>query len=393
LTSVAFVVDSIPIFAGVQRYVLNSCIGLRNTGFQPYVVLRKNDKFTEHLRANQIEYFEYCGNILHPLNLIRIALFSRSRKIKIVHSNMGMSAIAVALLKPFIAAKKHVFTQHFVHPASSQSSALKRCVAKVLFMWVYGSHDNVIAVSEEVKKAIIDRKEVSRKKVEMIWNGIPANQKTKRFLEANGSITYMINKEQKIIEKVVKTNNAVKNQVSKIKKSKPVLLMVSRLEPDKNVHEVIDIMDSIKREGYDFKFFLIGAGSLEQAIKDKVNEYGLMEHVFITGQVKDVEAYYQQADILVHPVFNEAFGFVLVEAMSYRLPVIAINSGGPKDIVVNNETGFLVEDMQELKSKIKQMLINMDSVSIMGERSYSRYIEQFTLERMSARMSEVYLGK
>ncbi len=63
---------------------------------------------------------------------------------------------------------------------------------------------------------------------------------------------------------------------------------------------------------------------------------------------------YSACEVLVLPSKKEAFGIVLLESLACETPVIATNNGGPRDIIANQEVGFLVNfgDEEELASKI-----------------------------------------
>lgn len=78
-------------------------------------------------------------------------------------------------------------------------------------------------------------------------------------------------------------------------------------------------------------------------LKDQIIKNNLEKQVFFTGwlQGKELAQMYLSADIFVLPSLYEAFGMVLLEAMSYKLPVVASNIGGIPEIVNDGENGFL----------------------------------------------------
>ncbi len=69
-----------------------------------------------------------------------------------------------------------------------------------------------------------------------------------------------------------------------------------------------------------------------------------LDDVFLAGwHGTGLPDFYSAADVLVHPSVHEQFGQVLIEAMGCRVPVIAVNRGGPATIVDDGETGWLIE--------------------------------------------------
>lgn len=99
-----------------------------------------------------------------------------------------------------------------------------------------------------------------------------------------------------------------------------------------------------------------------------------------------------QIDILIHPAINEPFGRVLIEAMSIGKPVIAYNCGGPKEIIVNNETGYLVEPYNygEIAKKTILLLENEELRLQFGKAGRKRVIEKFNIEGYVSEMEDVF---
>ena len=134
----------------------------------------------------------------------------------------------------------------------------------------------------------------------------------------------------------------------------------------------------------DFKAIFIGQGSYLEEYKRFAKKLGLEDKVRFLGWVPNVElsSYYQQASLLVVPSWwVEAFGIVGVEAMAHARPVIAFNTGGIPDWLVDGETGFLVErgDLQGLAEKISLLLENKELARRMGENGRLKVLRQYQL--------------
>ncbi len=96
--------------------------------------------------------------------------------------------------------------------------------------------------------------------------------------------------------------------------------------------------------------FLLGGADLfgEQAryvrrLQDLAQAYGLTDRVRFAGFRDDMPAMYEAMDLLVHPALNEPFGRAVVEAMAMGRPVVALDSGGPREIVRHEVNGLLAE--------------------------------------------------
>jgi starch synthase len=74
------------------------------------------------------------------------------------------------------------------------------------------------------------------------------------------------------------------------------------------------------------------------------------------GARADLSYFYNAAEFLVCPSINEAFGLVNLEAMASGIPVIGTNVGIIKDIIVDGETGFLVQP-KDSKALFEKMMV------------------------------------
>lgn len=101
----------------------------------------------------------------------------------------------------------------------------------------------------------------------------------------------------------------------------------------------------------------------------------------------------KNADIFIFPTLNEAFGFVLLEAMEHALPCIATDEGGISDIVDEGETGFIVSKRNAniLADKIEYLLIHPEERMRMGKLGYKKFKNQFTVGKFEERLAEILL--
>lgn len=121
-------------------------------------------------------------------------------------------------------------------------------------------------------------------------------------------------------------------------------------------------------------------------------ELGVAERVVFAGYQYDTGLMYSIMDVFALASDREAFGLVLVEAMLYRLPVVATVAGGMKDIVADGDTGFLVprKAPPELAAALEKLVRDRALRQRMGNAGYERGVEGFTAERFVRRMDEFY---
>ena len=119
----------------------------------------------------------------------------------------------------------------------------------------------------------------------------------------------------------------------------------------------------------------------------------LGEAVRFAGFRSDVFRFYAAADLVIHSSIEpEPFGMALVEAMACGKPVIASDSGGPREIMENGVTGLLVPpgDAEKLAQAILSLLGDPERILRMGQAGTTRVREVFSAQRMVRQIEAVY---
>ena len=81
----------------------------------------------------------------------------------------------------------------------------------------------------------------------------------------------------------------------------------------------------------------------------------------------------------------ESFGYTAIEAMSYKLPVVASKIGGLKEIIMDNENGYLIDkkNVNDFAKKILDLISNPEKMNQFGNSGYERYKKNFTGHAMA----------
>lgn len=131
-------------------------------------------------------------------------------------------------------------------------------------------------------------------------------------------------------------------------------------------------------------FLVIGDGhaSYVDRMKALGHALGIGAKLHFTGWRKDVPALFALLDILVIASEQEPFGRTVIEGMAAAKPIVATRSGGPEEIVVHGETGFLVPvgDPYTMAQRLCDLLNNPLLGRAFGEAGRRRVAERFTLE-------------
>lgn len=147
-----------------------------------------------------------------------------------------------------------------------------------------------------------------------------------------------------------------KERKNNIKKEK-IILAIGRLVDQKNFSDLIDIFfkSSLSQSGW--KLVIVGEGPHQNMLSEKIRDLDLIENVEIHPFTKDIEKYYLVSSIFCLSSKFEAFPMVLLEAMSYGLPVVAYDCPtGPAEILKNDNfqlANFL--DKEDFSQKLNQL--------------------------------------
>jgi len=176
-----------------------------------------------------------------------------------------------------------------------------------------------------------------------------------------------------------------------------VLLVVSRLTPWKGHMTLLEAVARLVDSWPRLKLVVVGEvafweADYEQQLKQRAAELGLIDHVIWTGLRSDVPELLRLCDIFVLPSVGEPFGRVIIEAMATGRPVVATESGGVPEVVVDGQTGLLVppEDAQSLAGAIRTLLADGQRAQQMGVNGLARARQLFSADRVAQQVQELY---
>lgn len=120
------------------------------------------------------------------------------------------------------------------------------------------------------------------------------------------------------------------------------LINVGNLLTKKNQVFLVDVVKYIYDQGYKVELELVGEGACRNEIVSKINNLGLTNNIFLKGAINNVQKALWSSSIYIHSAKYEPFGLVFLEAMAAKIPIISYNGEGNKDLIINGETGFLI---------------------------------------------------
>jgi glycosyltransferase involved in cell wall biosynthesis len=167
------------------------------------------------------------------------------------------------------------------------------------------------------------------------------------------------------------------------------LLFLSNMLVEKGVLVLLDGCRLLKEKGLSFTCHFVGGwGDIsEETFNSIVKKSNLSDVVRAHGPKYNQEKsqFYTNADIFILPTFyrNEVFPLVLLEAMQHGIAIVSTPEGGIPDIVIEEQTGFLVpqRDVQALAKKIELLILNPELREKMGIEGKKRFENLFTIEK------------
>ena len=180
----------------------------------------------------------------------------------------------------------------------------------------------------------------------------------------------------------------------------------------KNVKKAYGIESKVSYLGVDTDFFKPEKSKKDIDVlyigaKDQVDGYDLLKNALnlipeklsvkyhVTGEGwmsdADLKRLYNRAKIVVCLANNEPFGLIPLEAAACGVPVIALNSGGYKETVINERTGYLIEqDSKKLAEKIQYLLSFPDQLIEMGKNARRIVESKWNWDTLSAEVEKVF---
>ena len=172
------------------------------------------------------------------------------------------------------------------------------------------------------------------------------------------------------------------------------VFVIGRLTRFKRIDLALKAIAVAKQRGDRIPLIIGGDGEERANLMKLAQRLKLNDQVQFVGRLSDEEllSYLRRAKFVVFPTTNEPFGLVPVEAMACGTPVIVSDSGGPRETVIQGETGLLFKAGSDvdLADKIQLMWNNGDLINRMSFRARKHAEEKFGWDGVADKLAKIF---
>ncbi len=301
----------------------------------------------------------------------RLADLMRREKIELVHSHMYRSNVP-ATVAAKLAGVKHVWAQ--IHNVDTWETPRQRMMDRFLCRW----REGIIAVSDQVRRDVMDQLGVAREKIRVVYNGVDLSR-FGRNSEKGKQCREELRRAEGIGEQDV------------------VFLWAARMVEQKRPQDFIELAKYLTTKDWRGKsppplhFWMLGDGSLSDEVKRKAEEFAPRGTVKFFGHRNDVERFMAAGDIFIMTSTKEGFSNALLEAMASGLVPVVTDVGGNAEAVRECQDGRVIPALQinKLFSAVDRILMDAKYRQELAGSS-ERRARDFSLETMITNVESLY---
>lgn len=194
-----------------------------------------------------------------------------------------------------------------------------------------------------------------------------------------------------IIPDAITLHQIDSKQITHLKKrfnNKFIIGNIAALEKSKGQQYIINAAKQMQDSHPHIHFILLGRGKDELQFKEDIKN---LSNITFEGFVNNVGDYLSIFDMFIFPSLSEGFGSSILDAMQFKVPVVAFDIGGIPDIIEHNHNGILVppKDSEAIFNAIEKLYLSQGFREKLSSNAYKN-IENFSYEKMADRYLELY---
>ncbi|OGB73350.1 hypothetical protein A3K24_00520 [candidate division Kazan bacterium RIFCSPHIGHO2_01_FULL_44_14] len=352
---------------GAPRHLLTLLSGINSHRFN-VTVIAPPGSLIEQLKKRKIPFFQVPMRGRADMAAISaVTKLLKKYDPDIIHTHgqrAGLIGRMASKGMPF----KRVHTEHtYTHEFKLANPLLHWTHLRVMRM-LDGGTDKVIAVSNAVRKFLIDSKISKPEKIVTIYNGITP-----------------------LARKITQDEIQAFKDKFNITSDDIVIGTVGSFNTAKDTATLVKAVARMVKKWPKVKLVLVGKGPLKFKLEKLIKSSGLEDRVVFTGSMGNVLPALKTFRIFVLPSLSEAFGITILEAMKAEIPVVATRVGGIPEIITQNHNGLLVEPKDSKKlAGVLMKLLNDRKLQTKLAKNGANTLSKFSADRMIDHTEEIY---
>ena len=345
--------------------------------FQVLVHILISDKVAEQgVKIITIDMTRNFTPIQDIKSIYQLFKIFRKEKYDLIHYNTPKGAFLSAIAG--FLARRGVMLYTLRGLGYESYTGIKRKIAEVCEMIACRLADKVIAISQTLKNTAVSDGIIKSDRAEVIGAGSSKGADVEKF---------------RLSEELLLKAREIRKALS-LDEDAVIVGYAGRLAEDKGIEELVEAFLRVNKKNKNAHLLLVGDQDQRQPLPDQlIDKITSRECIHQLPFSDDIEILLAAMDIVVLPSRREGFGNILIEASALERPVIATDSTGCRDAVINNETGliFKMRDVDSLEAVIYDLVQDKEKRETMGTNGGKWVRDNFDRRIVWQRLINLYI--
>ncbi len=341
---------------GQEHLIIRLCVALQRIGIRSPIVVLGDGALVDEARRRGIETVVLAKRDgLDPLVVPSLWRLVRRQRLDVLHTH-NMAPLIYGTIAARLAGIPTINTRHGRAPLTAPRA-------------IWHLTQRVVAVSDDARTELLRHNRIDARKVGVIVNGIEVG-------------VYAPRPDRRA---------AVRRELG-IAEDAPVVGTIGRLSPEKDQATLLRAMQRLLVQIPGARLVIAGGGSLESDLRAQAATLGISSQTRFLGFRHDVQDVIHAFDVFALPSLMEGVSLTLLEAMAANLPVVTTAVGGNPEVVVQDETGCLIEPGNHvaLADALSGLLRDRPRARALGAGGRRRAEAVFSLDTMVGAYVDLY---
>ena len=174
-------------------------------------------------------------------------------------------------------------------------------------------------------------------------------------------------------------------------KDEKVIMHISNMRPLKRLQDVVGVFARVV-DKIDALLVLVGDGPERAGAYQLAEKLGVIDRCIFLGAQESIDCLINCADVVLQPSATESFGLCILEALSTGVPVVATRCGGPEEVVLHGECGFLSEvgDVEEMAENCLRLLTDDELYGRFSRKARELAVTNFNISKITGMYENFY---